>query len=321
MSGGEFEIINRYFSGLVTAGDERVVLGPGDDCAILRVPPDRQLCVSSDTLLAGVHFPLGAAGDVVAHRSLAANLSDLAAMGAECLAFTLALTLPGDDGHWLEAFSMTLKRLADQFDIPLVGGNLARGELSITITVLGCLPPGESLRRSGAQVGDDVYVSGTLGDAGGGLACISSGERQNGYLAERYFYPTPRLELGQCLRRLASSAIDISDGLAADLDHVCEASGVGAQVTLALIPVSQPLVERFDRNGAERLAVGAGDDYELCFTAAPEKRETITELADRLDIRLTRIGRIVPGDRTRFVDGDGASVPITERGYQHFYET
>lgn len=321
MRGREFDIIERYFSGRVPHEADQVVLGPGDDCAILRVRAGKELCVSMDTLISGVHFPLDASGRVAAHRSLAANLSDLAAMGAECFASALALTLPREDAVWLDDFSATLSELVSRHDIPLVGGNLARGELSVTITVLGTLPIGKSLRRSGARVDDDIYVSGNLGDAGGGLALLRQGEDQEDELVRRYRYPEPRLELGKALLDVASAAIDISDGLAADLGHICESSKVGAVVNVEKILLSPALTKRFGRDQAQHFALSAGDDYELCFTAPTNQREDIAQLARRLDLTLTRIGSIVPEQGVAFLDAKGASMEIAEPGYQHFHES
>lgn len=322
MPGREFEIIRRYFTGVVTSTTERVVLGPGDDCAILDVPAGQQLCVSTDTLVSGVHFPDDASAEVAAHRSLCANLSDLAAMGATPLAFLGALTLPGEDDGWLDAFSRTLAALADEYRIPLVGGNLARGELSITLTVLGSIPAGAALRRDGARPGDEVYVTGTLGDAAGWLALEqASGEtsrvRDADHLRRRYCSPTPRLGLGERLRGVASGMIDISDGLAADLGHICESSAVGARIDATVIPLSNALRSGFEQR-ALALAIGGGDDYELCFTAAPDRREDIAALATDTGVGITRIGEIVEGTSPVFVDGDGNAMALEETGYQHF---
>ena len=321
MRGREFEIIQRYFTGRISHDGAQVVLGPGDDCAILRVPDDRELCISTDTLVAGVHFPSDAGGEIVAHRSLVANLSDLAAMGAECFAFTLALTLPEENTVWLEAFSSTLNNLVSQYGIPLVGGNLAHGALSVTISVLGTLPVSGALRRSGACAGDDVYVSGTLGDAAAGLRMLIDDPGASGPLVTRYLYPIPRLALGQALLGVASAAIDISDGLAADLGHICESSNVSARIATNLVPLSPELTSRLNRDDAWQLAVGAGDDYELCFTASSGQRDEIRGLGERLGIPLTRIGTIEPGQGVVFLDADGAVQVIADAGYQHFHES
>jgi len=320
MPHGEFEIIERYFSGFISHRGEQVILGPGDDCAILKVPADRQLCISTDTLNAGIHFPVGAPASAVAQRSLCANLSDLAAMGSTPFAFTLSMTLPEEDEAWLEEFSATLADLVGEYDIPLVGGNLARGALSITITVLGTLPIGKGLRRQGAGIGDDVYVTGTLGDAAGGLAMVNRGESTGGRLQERYYHPRPRLDFGVRLLDIASATIDISDGLAADLGHICEASSVGARVDVDAIPLSKSLRDNFQAEQALNFAVGAGDDYELCFTAPPELRQKIEAIAKEEGLPVTRIGEIVAGDSPVFTDAGGNPREFPEHGYQHFHE-
>jgi thiamine-monophosphate kinase len=320
MAGREFEIIERYFAGFAAGAPSQVVLGPGDDCAILEVPADCQLAVSTDTFVIGVHFPSDAPAAAVAHRCLAANLSDLAAMGATPFAFVLALTMPAEHESWLEGFSASLHNLVSEFAIPLVGGNMARGELAITLTVMGTLPRGHALRRTGARPGDGIYVTGTLGDAGGGLALIQSQRTEPAQLINRYYYPTARLDMGAGLLRLASSGIDISDGLIADLSHICDCSRVGAVVSLDALPMSLPLVQAFSLDQARLLAAGAGDDYELCFTAPAAAHDAIQQLATGLDLRLTRIGEIVAGDAVRVVDAQGAPISLGQPGYQHFHD-
>ncbi|XOV86019.1 MAG: thiamine-phosphate kinase [Pseudomonadota bacterium] len=318
MAGHEFDIIDRYFAGRIRFTSDAVVLGMGDDCAILDIPAGKSLCVSTDTLLEGVHFPVGAPGSVAAHRSLCANLSDLAAMGATPLGFTLALTLPAENVDWLEQFSARLCQLTEKYEIPLVGGNLARGQLSITITVMGTVPAGAAIPRSGASAGDDVYVSGTLGDAAAGLRLLGS-VADDDPLVWRYLFPEPRLAVGQAIVSRASAAIDISDGLIADLGHICLASGVGARIELARIPVNPLVPGQF--NDTERVAMvtAGGDDYELCFTANPSARVEIQRIAARLQLPLTLIGETtgeIP--EILLVDQDGAPVELTTTGYQHF---
>lgn len=316
MGGREFDIIRRYFSDL--AQGTQVVLGPGDDCALIDVPADHTLCMTTDTLLEGVHFPLGATGNIVAHRSVAANLSDIAAMGARPLAMTIALTLPADDEGWLEAFASTLSHLVSQYNVPLVGGNLAQGSLSVTLTVLGVLPVSKGLRRDGAMVGDDLYVSGTLGDAGAGLALVLAGDTEPGFLKDRYHHSTPRLDLGRALLDIATSAIDVSDGLVADAGHIAERSGVGLVINAARVPMSAPLLAAHDSQSALALALSAGDDYELCFTAPATTRVTIDALAKTLALPLTRIGVVVAGAAVTVVDAEGEPVPVPDAGYVHF---
>jgi thiamine-monophosphate kinase len=315
----EFDIIYEYFVNPAMNAGPHVVLGPGDDCAILQVPADTELCVSTDTLLAGVHFPVDATGDVAAHRTVAANLSDLAAMGAEPHSFTLASTFDSADPVWLRSFAGTIAALCERFRVPLVGGNLSRGPLSLTIQVMGLVPTGAALRRDGAAVGDDVYVSGTLGDGAAGLRVHLRGGASP--LVERYLHPEPRLDLGVALRGLASSAVDISDGLLADLGHVCKASGVGAAIELASVPMDESLPDALAGSDTDpvALALTGGDDYELAFTALPRHADKIQAVAQRLAIRLTRIGQVEAGpDGVRCLDANGRVVKIPETGYRHF---
>ena len=240
------------------------------------------MCISTDTLIAGTHFPLLCAPDIVAHRSMAANLSDLAAMGATPFAYTLALTLDAESAThlWLDRFTDYLEKFGGRYAIALIGGNLAQGSLSLTYTVLGHVSEGQALRRNTAKPGDDIYVSGTLGDAAAGLRCLQGSEsapdketphKETTALVDRYYFPTPRIELGQSLQSIASSAIDISDGYAADLAHICKGSSVSAEVWVDDLPMSTALVNYAGEAEARMLALSGGDDYELCFTAAPER--------------------------------------------------
>lgn len=307
MSEQEFAIIERYFKTLTTAAGG-VVLGPGDDCAILEYPPNTQTCVSTDTLIEGVHFPVSFPAAHVATRVLGANLSDLAAMGAEAHSFVLAMTLPAIDESWLAAFSASLKSLSDEYRVPLVGGNLSRGSLSLTITVQGHVPVGTAVTRQGARPGDGIYVTGTLGDAGRGLQSVMEGRYDN-RLAERFCRPEPRLETGIALRGSASSMIDVSDGLLADVGHLCESSGVAAVIQAGSLPLSEELLAAVGRQTAVDLALTAGDDYELCFTAGTEPEQVTA---------VTRIGEITAGEGVRVVDNDGIEREVGARGYQHF---
>lgn len=318
MALSEFELIERHFAGRQIGGAQ-VVLGIGDDCALLDVPPGMSLAVSVDTSIAGVHFPAEMPPEDVGYRALAVNLSDLAAMGAEPSWFTLALTLGEADESWLTAFSTGLFELASRFEVPLVGGDVTRGALGICIEVGGLVPKGKALLRSGARPGDAVYVTGTLGDAAAALALgqdVAAGAMD---LVGRLNRPTPRIEAGLALRDLASACIDISDGLAADLGHVLRRSGVGATIELEALPRSAAF-----RAAAPRLAdpdalvLGGGDDYELCFTVPPEQEERLAARFGDVDCPIARIGRIevVPG--LRCVDGQGGAVAIRRPGYRHF---
>jgi thiamine-monophosphate kinase len=316
MTPDEFSIIDRYFKTL-SHHSESVILGPGDDCAIVQVSPGDELCISTDTLLEGVHFPNGSKASLVASRTVGANLSDLAAMGARPHSFLLAMTLPEVDESWLESFSAELSTLIEHYDIPLVGGNLARGSLSLTMTVLGTLPVGGAATRVGASTGDDIYATGTLGDAAAGLDRVNSGD-STGYLACRYIRPAPRLVAGENLRDIVTSMIDISDGLIAEIGHLTETDGLGAQVDCAALPLSEELIAAVGRLGAQQRALFAGDDYELCFTAGVQSRDAIVKLATELGLKMTRIGSITASDSVLVLDEDGQAIDVDGAGYQHF---
>ncbi len=311
MSDDEFGIIAQYFQPIANAGPG-VKLGPGDDCAVIAVSTEDELCVSTDTLIAGVHFPDQAEGDLVANRCFGASVSDLAAMGALPLGLTVALTMPSVDHDWLASFAKALDTSLKAHDMSLIGGNLASGTLSLTMTVFGEVPAGGALRRSGAQPGDDVYVSGTIGDAGAGLQQALAGERE-GFLATRYCVPQPRCTLGVLLRPLTTAMIDISDGLIADAAHIASASECTIEIDLDKVPFSDELQAStgFDRVAA----VTAGDDYELCFTAPTSVRDELACLPESV----TRIGRVTAPSqhRIRLLE-DGSPRQIEMGGYNHF---
>jgi len=318
MPSGEFDIIERYFAGRVMSTGPGVVLGPGDDCAVVEVPAGAELCISTDTLIEGVHLPAAVTGDVAAWRSVAANLSDLAAMGAVPLALTLALTLPEEDETWLEAFASTLEELVSRYAVPLIGGNLARGGLSITFTVFGTVARGTALVRAGAREGDDIYVSGHPGDAAAGLTLLEAHGRDASELVRRYEFPEPRMALGRALIGIASSAIDVSDALVQDLGHVAVASGVRAVIDAAQMPLSGAIVSGFGHEQALRFALSGGDDYELCFTAPADHRKQIESVAEAVDVPLTRIGAIHAGKAEVVVLEQGRQ-RVVSGGYQHFH--
>lgn len=316
MTENEFAIIEHYFKSIFDASPG-VDLGPGDDCAVISLPDDSQLCLSTDTLVEGVHFLPGASAELVAARTLAANLSDLAAMGARPHSFLLAITMPDTDEHWLKAFSSALKQLSRHYGVPLIGGNLSQGQLALTITITGTVPLGQAVQRDGARAGDEIYVTGTLGDAAGGLAQLRAGETQ-GYLVSRYAAPTPRLEAGERLRQIAHAMIDISDGLVADLGHICKASGVGALIDSTQLPLTKELRAFAGQERAPRLALFAGDDYELCFTAAEADAERIMALAAELSLPMTRIGSITGNGEVVVLDENSEAIINDRTGYQHF---
>ncbi len=306
---GEFELIRKYFSGIVHG--DGVVLGVGDDGAVLELPAGRQIVSVIDTLVAGVHFPLDTPACDIGWRALAVNLSDLAAMGADARWFTLALTLPEADEAWLEGFAKGLGALAAQAGVSLVGGDTTRGPLTITVQAEGLVPAGAALRRSGARVGDAIYISGHPGDAAAGLAVhqarlpSSTGSEA---LLERFFRPQPRLALGSALRSVATACIDVSDGLLQDLGHLLKAGGVGAELDLAALPLS-PALQAVAAGQAQSMALQGGDDYELCFTVPPG-----INVPD-MGCPVTCIGTIVaePG----VTDKAGQKL-VMGSGYQHF---
>jgi thiamine-monophosphate kinase len=316
----EFAIIERFFAGLITTTSPEILLGPGDDCGIFAVPAGHEVCISTDTLTAGVHFPEGAPAAVIAQRALVANLSDLAAMGAQPLTCTLALTLDEQAATdaWLAPFAERLRQLVAEFAIPLIGGNLSRGPLSLTFTVLGTVPVGTALRRDGARVGDDVYVTGNVGDAAAGLRQLQQGVAADPALLARYQSPIPRLATAMALRGIASSAIDISDGLLADLDHISERSGLGMDIQLQRLPLSPALLANFNLAQARQLALAGGDDYEVCFTAAIAQRQAIMHIATITGVPISLIGEVTDGRQVQVLDADGRVMPVTHRGYGHF---
>lgn len=309
----EFALIRRYFT-RPAAGD--VLLGVGDDAALLQPPPGEALVTTVDTLVAGRHFPLNTPPDAIAHKALAVNLSDLAAMGATPRWFLLALTLPEADDAFLEPFARGLWALADAAGVALVGGDTTRGPLAVSITALGTVKAGQALRRAGARPGDGIYVSGTVGDAGLGLRLALSPERvrlppeEAVFVRGRLDRPEPRLALGLALRGRATACLDVSDGLAQDLGHILTASGVGAELDVERLPLS-PALRRLPPEEAWRLALSSGDDYELCFTGPAGG------LPAEAGVPLTCIGRVTaePGLRLR---ANGCDFRLDSPGYQHF---
>lgn len=309
---GEFDLIARIRARVRDRSD--VVLGIGDDAALLQPPPGLQLAITADTLNAGVHFPHDTPAFDIGWKALAVNLSDLAAMGAEPAWCTLSLTLPESDPVWLEGFIDGFLALAEQHRITLVGGDTTRGPLSIAVTAIGCVDGARALRRAGACVEDDVWVSGTLGDAAAALAAWPTPPAS---LRARLDRPQPRVALGRKLLGIAHAAADVSDGLLADLGHICQASSVGAEVWLPALPASEAL-DAVENGDVIAWQASGGDDYELCFTAAPSQRDTLLELGQKLDLRLTRVGRIVAGDDVVALDALGRRWRGARQGYVHF---
>jgi thiamine-monophosphate kinase len=319
MPEGEFEFIARRLRPLATA---RGALGLTDDAALLDPSPDRQLVLTKDAMVAGVHFLPDDPPEQIAQKLLRVNLSDLAAMGAAPLGYLLALARSGDiaDG-WLAAFCAGLAADNAAFGISLFGGDTVAtsGPLTLSLTAIGEVPKGAALLRRGAKPGDDVWVSGTLGDGASGLKVLQGelavAEDARGNLIERYRLPRPRLALGQALRGIASAAIDISDGLVADLGHILELSEVGAELRADALPLS---AAARDLPGVRDAALSGGDDYELLFTAPPERRADIEELARRLGLPLTRIGAIHADPGLHVLDEKGQELLVRKSGWQHF---
>jgi thiamine-monophosphate kinase len=315
--GREFDLIERIRARTATRPD--VILGIGDDAALLQVPDGHELVVSTDTLIAGVHFPEDTSAPDIGWKALAVNLSDLAAMGATPAWASLALTMPAADEEWLDGFLDGFCELADEHEVALVGGDTTRGPLSITITVHGLVPAGTALRRDGAGFNDDVWVTGTLGDAGGALQQWKGKGLMSAKLRHRLDRPTPRITAGIALRGLASAAIDISDGLVADLGHLLRRSGTGAELDLARLPTSRTLADHFTTEADRwRLQLGSGDDYELCFTAAAANALAIEQAMAAIDTPATVIGRITREPVLQLRKPDGEAFAFAAGGYQHF---
>jgi thiamine-monophosphate kinase len=312
---GEFEIIARYFS---SHAGENVLLGIGDDAAVIDV--HEPIVVAVDTIVGGVHFPPDLAAHAIGYRALAVNLSDFAAMGAKPKWATLALTLPAAEEAWLEGFAAGFFELAARFGVGLVGGDTTRGPLTASVQLIGTLTGGRFLRRGGGRVGDDVYVTGTLGDAAGALPLLARGGTASAAEAEliaRFEYPAPRVASGMALASVAAAAIDVSDGLVADLGHICEQSGCGARIEIELLPLSGALRTVYGAERGADFALGGGDDYELCFTASPERAAAVSAALEASGTPVARIGELVSGSGVVCCRA-GKPIPLTVSGYTHF---
>lgn len=317
MSLSEFELIERYFQ----RPARKAVLGSGDDCALLRIGPDMVLATSTDMLVEGRHFVSTIAAPRLGHKALAVNLSDLAACGAQPLAFTLALALPRIDEAFLEGFARGLYALADAHDCELIGGDTTAGPLTVCITVYGEVPPAQALLRTGARTGDDIYVSGTLGEARLALEVFRGTLALDAQPFEavrlRMEQPTPRVALGIALRGVASSAIDISDGLHGDLSHILRSSSVGATIDIDALPCGEVLGAQPSELRRECLLAG-GDDYELAFTAPPAQRDGVLAAARSAGVPVTGIGRVEARPGLRVVDANGHPVAQPYASFDHF---
>ncbi len=325
MNGGrepltEFELIDRFFAGAGRRSD--VIVGVGDDAAVLRVPEGCDLVAAVDTLVAGRHFPEGSSARSIGHRALAVNLSDLAAMGATPAWATLALTLPRADPDWLEAFAAGLLNLAEAHDVALVGGDTTSGPLTISVQIMGHVQRGRALRRAGAQHGDILAVTGTLGDAGAGLALatgrlVPRDAEAAAALLARFEFPEPRVQFGMAARDIASAAMDLSDGLTGDLPKLASASSLAAHVEVGRLPISRALANAVSLEQAREWALAAGDDYELLVAVAASRFDDLADAARRLNLTLTAIGELSSGSGiTWSLDGKPFAAPA--HGYDHF---
>ena len=296
---GEFDLIQRFFKAGADAmrpNDEKTIaLGIGDDCALLNPAAGEEIAITSDMLVEGRHFFIGANPELLGRKALGVNLSDLAAMGAKPIGFTLAIALPTVDKAWLEAFSKGLFAVANQYSCPLIGGDTTAGPLTISITAFGSTPSGKAIRRSGAKTGDDIWVSGAVGDARLALAALrhemNLSESDLKQIEHRMHNPTPRVDLGMKIRAVASAALDISDGLLGDLQHILKQSQVSAEVFLEQLPKSKTL-QKQSEDIQNQFAACGGDDYEICFTAPIETRDAIDKISTALNLPITRIGSI-----------------------------
>ncbi len=320
----EFRLIERLRE-LTAQPRDDVRIGIGDDAAVLAPPPGKELAVAIDTLVEGVHFPPGTAAADIGWKALAVNLSDLAAMGASPAWALLALTLPSADAAFVEGFAEGFAKLAQPYRLALVGGDTTRGPLTISVAVHGFVPPGQALTRAGARSGDVVLVTGTLGDAAAGLHALQHPLREDdgraglrGFLIERFNRPTPRLAVGTALRGQATACVDVSDGLLADLGHICAASGVAAEIEASLLPRSSALLELYDDTTALHFALSGGDDYELCFTVPANRVAELQAGLARLGCGATKIGRIVEGEGARVRAADGSWLATDRSGWEHF---
>lgn len=314
---GEFDLIAKYFNRKSQRAD--VLLGVGDDAAIVDVAPDKRLVVAVDTIVESVHFLPNTSAADIAYRALAVNLSDMAAMGAIPHWMTLSLSLPQSDEAWLSDFANGLYELADAEGVALIGGDTVRGPLSITVQIMGVIERDRWLTRSGARPGDLLFVSGVVGEAAAGLATVQQKmpiSAPANRLRQRFLRPEPRVTLGRQIRALATAAIDISDGLLADLNHICRSSGVGAHVDLERLPKSDAMRALFSDDACERFSLRGGDDYELLF-AVPIEKVLEAEAAIADGVRCTPIGRFVNGTSVQCYRG-GECIDINTRGYDHF---
>lgn len=328
MAMGEFDVIKRYFEQPQTQKDEFVQLSIGDDCALVSVPENCQLAITTDTMVENTHFLPSISPADLAHKAVATNLSDLAAMGAIPKWISLALTLPKVDENWLSNFSQSLLQMLQHYNVTLIGGDTTKGTLSITITAQGFVEKEKALCRHQAKSGDLIYVSGTLGDSAAGLHRLLSGKSavnsDEVFLQQRHLRPTPRITLGRTLIGMANAAIDLSDGLISDLGHILKRSQCAAEIDLSSLPLSSSILNLYDRVQAEQFALSGGEDYELCFTVPSENQTLLEARLKNLDVSCTCIGRIVEAKCGQFPIHflrDGKPVDYAHTlGFDHFKE-
>lgn len=316
---GEFDLIKRYFNLRLDRAD--VLQSVGDDCAITTLKANQQLAITTDTLVCGTHFLPDISPADLAYKAVAVNLSDLAAMGAKPAWVSLALTLPKVDHQWLNAFSESLLSILQQYNVALIGGDTTKGNLSITLTAQGILEQGKGLYRHNAQVGDLIYVSGTLGDSAAGLHLLLNHPKieteSQQYLLQRHLRPVPQVELGQLLTQYSHCAIDISDGLLADLGHILQRSQCGADIEIEKLPLSNALLTNFSPSQAEHFALTGGEDYALCFTISPSKQAEFEQALSTKNLHCTCIGRITKHSLNLYKQGTIIPLPDTV-GFDHF---
>lgn len=322
MSYGEFDLIARFFN-RQPVNRRDVNIGIGDDCALMTIPEKQQVAVSTDTLVSGIHFLPDISPADLAYKSLASNLSDLAAMGADPAWVSLAITLPSVNHEWLQSFSDMLFEQLNYYGMQLIGGDTTRGPMSLTYTVHGLVPTGKALSRSGARNGDWIYVTGTLGDSAAGLAILQNrlqpeSPEHKQWLIERHLRPQPRILQGQALRNLASSAIDISDGLVSDLNHILKASGCGARINLDALPQSNALKQNCSVEQARIWSLSGGEDYELCFTVPEMNRGALEVALAHTGSGFTCIGQIKPQSEGISYFCDNQAVEVDLKGFDHF---
>jgi len=319
----EFSIIQDYCYG-IGPDHKETVLGIGDDAAIVAIPDGMELALSVDSMVSGIHFFADAKPAFLAHKLLAVNLSDMAAMGAEPKWATLAISLPELNESWISEFSKSLKQMAQRYKLQIIGGDTSQGPLNLTLNIMGLLPKGKMISRHGAKPGDDVYVSNVIGDAALGLQCLQGEYNPNSEIRSSLIsaleQPTPRVDLGMALIDVASACIDLSDGLIGDLMHICERAQVGIELDVDQLPLSPAYLDYLDSGGSLNPALTGGDDYELSFCAATHQRQQIEQIAERCDIAITRIGKVheAVDKKVSLKRSGGAYTLPNAKSFEHF---